>query len=64
MNFIFFVCQVIKNLQWPLEKELVVYKIFMNKEITDWHKYGRKTPREGGGGWYSSQMTIRINAAL
>ena len=37
---------MIKNLQWPLEKELVV-----NKEITDWQKYGGKT--FGEGGWVS-----------
>ena len=39
-------------------EELVVYKIFLNKEITD----GGKTPGEGGG--YSSQTTMRITAAL
>ena len=40
-----------KNLQWPSEKELILYKIFLNKEITDWQKYGRKTLEEGVGKW-------------
>ena len=48
-NFIFFVCQVMKNLEWPSEKESILYKIFLNKEITDWQKYGRKTLGEEGG---------------
>ena len=65
LNFSFFV--LLGNDEFAVtrqEKELILYKIFLNKEITDWQKYGRNTLGEGrvvGGYW--SQMTIRISAA-
>ena len=62
-NFSFFFCQIMKNLQWPSEKELILYKIFLNKEITDWQKYGRNTLGEGRGVvGIDLNLTIRISA--
>ena len=56
LNFSFFVYQVMTNLQWPSEKELILYKIFLNKEsLTDRSTAETLSEREGVVGGYWSQ---------
>ena len=52
LNFSFFVLLGNDEFAVTSEKELILYKIILNEEITDWQKYGRNTLGEGrGGGW-------------